>query len=134
MLIISFDFGTNNIGVAIGQKITKTASLLKIVNSKNGIPNWNEIKKILKIWKPKKAIIGFPLNMDGTEQKITKQTKKFAYQINKRFNISIEMHDERLSTVEAKNRLFKKGGYKYLQKKKIHSLSAVLILESWMNK
>lgn len=42
------------------------------------------------------------------------------------------MHDERLSTVEAKSSLFAKGGFKYLKKNKIDSLAAVFILESWM--
>ncbi len=50
--IISFDFGTQSIGIAIGQKITKTARPLTAVKAKIGKPNWSEIEKIFKEWKP----------------------------------------------------------------------------------
>lgn len=134
MLIMSFDFGIKSIGVAIGQKITKTATSLNAIKSIKNKPNWDLIKKKLMIWKPKIAIIGLPLNMDGTEQDFSIKAKIFAKQLNKKFNIKIEMHDERLSSIEAKSNLFNIGGFKHLQKDKIDSLSAVLILESWMNK
>lgn len=133
MLIISFDYGTRNIGVAIGQKITGTANtLLDTIKVINGIPNWKEIKKVLKEWKPSIAIIGLPLNMNGTEQNTSMMARKFALKLNKKYNIKIEMHDERLSTIEAKNKLFLIGGIKCINKKKVNSISASFILESWM--
>lgn len=133
MLIISFDFGTKYIGVAIGQQITNTANMLQPIKIYNGLINWHDIKKIIKKWQPIKIIIGLPLNMDGTEQEISFKARKFAQQLEKKFQISIEMHDERMSTIEAKNNLFELGGFKMLKKCKINSLSAVIILESWIN-
>lgn len=133
MLIIAFDYGTKNIGVAIGQKITGTATtVLDTIKVINGIPNWQKIKKILQEWNPYIAIIGLPLNMNGTEQKISIMARKFANKLNKKYKIKIEMHDERLTTMEAKNKLFLIGGIRYLNKKKIDSTSASFILESWM--
>jgi putative Holliday junction resolvase len=41
------------------------------------------------------------------------------------------LHDERLSTVDAKAKLFELGGYKKLSKEKVDSVSACLIYESW---
>ncbi|XRX42653.1 MAG: Holliday junction resolvase RuvX [Buchnera aphidicola (Eriosoma harunire)] len=133
MLLISFDFGTSNIGVAIGQQLTATARPLTSITAKNGKPYWNQIKKILLEWKPKIIIIGLPLNMDGTKQHITYQTEKFAKNIYTKFNITVHMHDERLSTREAKSILFYKHGFKSLKKKKIDAMSATLILESWLS-
>ncbi|XAJ77727.1 Holliday junction resolvase RuvX [Buchnera aphidicola (Ceratovacuna keduensis)] len=133
MNYISFDYGTKNIGVAIGQKITNTGNILDSIKSKNKNINWKKIEKIIKLWNPKSIIIGLPLNMDGTEQKFTKQTKNFANKVSKKFNIKVHMHDERLSTVEAKSILFKKG-FKNLTKNKINSTSALIILESWFLK
>ncbi|CAL4324284.1 Holliday junction resolvase RuvX [Buchnera aphidicola] len=133
MIILSFDFGTKNIGVAVGQKITKTASALKNITVKNGIPNWKNISSIIKYWKPKLIIIGYPLNMDGTKQKITQKVHIFAKNIQLKYNIHVELHDERLTTVESKTILYEYGGYKKLKKNNIHSLSAIIILESWLN-
>ncbi|BGI51600.1 MAG: Holliday junction resolvase RuvX [Buchnera aphidicola (Ceratovacuna japonica)] len=133
MNYISFDYGTKNIGVAVGQKITNTGNILNYIKSKNKKYIWKKIEEIIKYWKPKSIIVGLPLNMDGTEQSITKKTKKFAIEINKKFNIKVYMHDERLSTIEAKRILFEKG-FKNLTKNKINSTSALVILESWFFK
>ena len=51
-----------------------------------------------------------------------------------RFGCTVELHDERLSTVEAKAELFEQGGYKALSKGNIDSQSAVVILESWFER
>ncbi|WP_343188190.1 Holliday junction resolvase RuvX [Buchnera aphidicola (Ceratoglyphina bambusae)] len=134
MNYISFDYGTKNIGLAIGQKITNTGNMLPSIKIKNGIINWKKIKKIIKYWNPKSIVIGLPLNMNGTEQNFTVKTKNFAINIKKKFNIPVYMHDERLTTVEAKNILFRKKGKKNLTKDKINSMSALIILESWMSK
>lgn len=129
--VIAFDFGTSSIGAAIGQEITGTANPLTSFKAKEGVPDWNQIEKILREWQPDLIIVGLPLNMDGTEQPLTALARKFANRIHGRFGFQVELHDERLTTVEAKSHLFSSGGYKALNKGRIDSASAVLILESW---
>ncbi|MDC9588519.1 Holliday junction resolvase RuvX [Xenorhabdus sp. XENO-10] len=129
--IIAFDFGTRSIGAAIGQEITGTARALSSFKANEGSPNWELIEKLLKEWQPDLVIVGLPLNMDGTEQLVTAQARKFANRIHGRFGVQVELHDERLTTVEARSHLFDHGGYKALDKGKVDSASAVIILESW---
>ncbi|MDC9597634.1 Holliday junction resolvase RuvX [Xenorhabdus anantnagensis] len=129
--IIAFDFGTRSIGAAIGQEITGTARALSSFKANEGSPNWGLIEKLLKEWQPDLVIVGLPLNMDGTEQLVTAQARKFANRVHGRFGVQVELHDERLTTVEARSHLFDHGGYKALDKGKVDSASAVIILESW---
>lgn len=129
--VLAFDFGTNSIGCAVGQSITGTAQGLAAFKAQDGIPNWEEIEKIIKEWQPDQLIIGLPLNMDGSEQALTLRAKKFANRLHGRFGIPIALHDERLTTVEARSEIFERGGYKALKKGKVDSISACLILESW---
>ncbi|PHM44673.1 crossover junction endodeoxyribonuclease RuvA [Xenorhabdus mauleonii] len=129
--IIAFDFGTRSIGAAIGQEITGTARALSSFKANEGSPNWELIGKLLKEWQPDLVIVGLPLNMDGTEQLVTAQARKFANRLHGRFGVQVELHDERLSTVEARSHLFNYGGYKALDKGKVDAASAVIILESW---
>ncbi|XBC44329.1 MAG: Holliday junction resolvase RuvX [Buchnera aphidicola (Schlechtendalia peitan)] len=131
MIVLAFDFGKKNIGVAVGQNITKTAKTLSCIKIKKNVINFEIFKKLFYEWKPYVAIVGLPLNMDGTQQKITKHTKKFAKQLFEHFKIPIYLHDERLTTIEAKTTLFEKYGFKSLKKERINSMSAVIILESW---
>lgn len=129
--ILAFDFGTNSIGCAVGQSITGTAQGLPAFKAQDGIPNWDQIGKVISEWQPDLLVIGLPLNMDGTEQPLTQRAKKFANRLNGRFGIPIALHDERLTTVEARSEIFERGGYRALKKGKVDSISACLILESW---
>lgn len=49
--LIGFDFGTKSIGIAVGQEISGTATALSAVAAKDGIPNWDNVKKILDEWR-----------------------------------------------------------------------------------
>lgn len=129
--LLAFDFGTKSIGVAIGQRITGTARALTALKAQDGTPNWSAIEKLLKEWQPEAVIVGLPLNMDGTEQPLTARARNFANKIHGRFGVQITLHDERLSTVEARSGLFERGGFRALNKGSVDSASAVIILESW---
>ena len=128
---LAFDFGTRSIGVAVGQQITGTARPLNALKAQNGTPDWNLIEKLLKEWQPALVIVGLPLNMDGTEQPLTARARNFANKIHGRFGVAIKLHDERLSTVEARAGLFEHGGFRALDKGSVDSASAVAILESF---
>ena len=127
---MAFDFGTKNIGIAIGQEITKTASTFYSIHANDGLPDWVELDKIVKEWNPNLFVVGDPLNMDGTRSKIQDSSDKFSTALNKRYDISIEKTDERLSSREAKERLENiQMGIKDSRNK--HSISAQIILEDW---
>ena len=111
--LLAFDFGTKSIGVAVGQRITGTARPLPAIKAQDGTPDWNIIERLLN------------------EQPLTARARKFANRIHGRFGVEVKLHDERLSTVEARSGLFEQGGYRALNKGKVDSASAVIILESY---
>ena len=130
--VLGFDFGMKHIGVAVGQTITRTATPLTSLKATDGIPNWDEIAKLISTWGAQALIVGIPLNMDGTEQPITAAAKKFSNRLHARYKLPVHPVDERLTTVEAKQQLFEAAGYRALDKNAIDSYSAKLILESWL--
>jgi len=131
LTVLGFDYGTKSIGVAIGQSLTGSANPLLSIKAVDGIPKWEEIGMLLEEWKPDLVVVGLPLNMDGSEQDMTQRAKKFANRINGRFGVKIATQDERLTTADAKARLFEMGGYKALTKGQVDAMSAVLIIESY---
>jgi putative holliday junction resolvase len=131
--LMSFDFGLKHIGVAIGQTFTKNANPLKTLAAMEGVPrDWAELDHLIRHWRPQAFIVGIPLNMDGTHQSVTIPARDFAFLLKARYNLAIHGYDERLTTKEAKSRLFDSHGYKALKKDKVDAVSAALILEGWM--
>lgn len=130
--VLAFDFGLRSIGVAIGQSITQTAAPLMALKAQEGIPKWELIEQLVQEWKPTYFVVGWPLNMDGTSQEMTVRAEKFAKRLFGRYGIQAHLHDERLTTKEAKEFLFARGGYKNLEKSKIDSISACFIAESYL--
>jgi putative Holliday junction resolvase len=130
--VLAFDFGTKSIGVAVGQLVTGTASPLDALKAQDGIPNWDLVAQVFSEWNPDLAVVGLPVNMDGSNQQVTFSAKKFANRLNAKYKVKVETCDERLTTVEAKARLFELGGYKKLNKQKVDSVSACLIFSSWL--
>ncbi len=128
---LAFDFGTQSIGVAVGQTITATAQPLEAIKARDGIPNWEIVKDVYAQWQPQQCIVGIPYNMDGTEQEMTLRARKFANRLSNQCRCKVIMVDERLTTTDAKSRLFELGGYKKLTKGKVDSVSACVIFESW---
>jgi putative Holliday junction resolvase len=130
-ILIGFDFGMKRIGVAIGQTITQTARPLDTIQAKEGQPNWQAIEKLIQKWLPGALVVGIPLNMDGTDQHISHHARQFADSLRERFKLPVYEMDERLTTKDAKERLFAEGGYKALQDGQVDRVAAQLILQNW---
>ena len=126
--VLGFDFGLKFIGLAVGQTITKTAGGLTTIKARNGKPEWTEITAIIQEYNPAAIIVGLPLNMDETESDMSAKARKFAKELERRFEANVQMMDERLSSWTANEikRDAVRGG-------EIHEKSACLILESWFN-
>ena len=129
---IGFDFGYKRIGVAVGQKLTGSASPLSTLDAKLGIPNWDVIQKLLNQWRPLALVVGLPTCIDDSEQYTTAASRGFARQLRKRFALPVHFVDERLSTVEARAHLFAEGGYRKIKNSEIDSIAACVILEQWL--
>lgn len=126
---MGFDFGTQSIGVAVGQEVTCTATALKPLTAKNGKPNWDDLTQIVMEWQPGQFVVGMPFNMDGSDSELCISATRFGRRLEGRFGVSWIGVDERLSSFEVKSSL-KESGIK--MKGPIDSLAAKLILESWL--
>ena len=129
--VLVFDYGLNNIGVAYGQSITGDGRELPPLSAKDGIPNWEQIQQLIDEWKPTKLVVGLPLNMDDSESELSTRARKFGRRLKGRFNIDVDLMDERLSSFDAKQEAKERGHKGNYHKKPIDSIAARLILESW---
>jgi putative Holliday junction resolvase len=126
---LGFDFGLKRIGVAVGQDLTRSATGLVTLTAVKDKPDWNAIAALIGEWHPQALVVGLPLNMDGTENELTKRARRFSNQLRERFRLPVHLMDERLSTIEAE-RLIAQAGSKH--DRDSDKLAAQLILRSWI--
>ena len=124
MQILAIDFGLKKVGLAIGNTLTKTSKPISTIFYKSKQELFNLLEKHVIEWKPEFIIIGNPLNMDQTESEMSKLADKFSTQFSKKFNLAVELVDERLSSFEAKE---------FAKDDNLDAMAAKLILDSWMN-
>ncbi|SRR5690625_575522 len=129
-VILAFDFGTRQIGLASGQTITATATPLTQLPARDGIPDWERVEDLVREWQPALILVGLPLNMDGSESALCVRARKFARRLHGRTGKPVLMVDERLSTREAKT-LDSRRGQSY-RERPVDAIAASLILESWL--
>lgn len=131
-LWLGFDWGLGWIGVASGQTATYTASKLKPIRARDGIPNWQDIEALVSEWKPAGFVVGIPYNMDGSESQMTVRAHKFRKRLHGRFGIPAEPVDERLTTREAMQHL-EGMSMRKAKAADVDSIAAQIILQSWLD-
>lgn len=132
-LLLGFDYGSKQIGVAVGQAITGQARELCTLKAQNGVPDWARVEALLKEWQPDALVVGLPLNMDGTRSEMSERAGKFARKLHGRFNLPVHTHDERLTTFEAKGERMARGGQKgSYRDNPVDAIAARLLLEGWL--
>lgn len=129
--IMAFDFGTQKMGMAVGQSLIESANPLPLFPMKDGIPNWDELLKIVKSHQPGLFLVGLPLNMDDSESELSTRARKFARRLRHQTNIQTLMVDERLTTREARDELDHYQAQGRGKKLSADSIAAALLIESW---
>lgn len=127
--MLAFDFGTQKIGVAVGQSLTQTANPLQEIKAQDGKPNWDEVTQLLEEWQPDAFVVGVPINMDGSEFELTQRARKFGQRLHGRYGKPCFEMDERLSSFDARDQVRKNKEKRTL----VDSVAASLILQSWFS-
>jgi len=126
LFVLSFDFGTRYIGVAVGEMLTfKIFPVYSILTFKMHI-RYFEVFSILNNWKPKYIIIGYPINEIYDNSKLLDIIDLFAFKIRCFYNENVIFVDENLSSWKARRILNKNKDFLT-----INSLSATILIQQW---
>ena len=130
---LAFDFGAKFTGVAVGESRLRMAHPLGLITAEGKAARMDEIAALVAEWNPGYLVVGLPLSMDGGEHEMTRRCRRFARQLEARFNLPVRLVDERLSSASAEEALRSagKGGRKH--KLYAHQVSAQIILQSYFD-
>ena len=68
--VLGFDVGMRRIGVAVGNAMTGGARAVAVVDVRDAGPEWAQVERLLREWRPDGLIVGDPLTLDGGDQPI----------------------------------------------------------------
>ena len=129
-------YGDSRVGLAITDELEITAQGLETIHH-NGNDKLilKRLDEILSQYSIDTFVIGMPINMDGSKTERVEVTTKFIHKLKCKFpKISIETIDERLTTVAAHKTMNYLNIDKNKKKQLVDTISAVYILETYMNK
>lgn len=130
---LGFDVGARRIGIAVGNRISASASALTVIDARD--PD-AQIDALVARWRPDALVIGLPLALDGEEQPASKSARRFAAQLGKRHALPVYLIDERYSSVEAGRRFAQQralGGARRKHAASLDAIAATVILENWLS-
>ena len=133
---LGIDYGDSRVGVAITDELGITVQGLETIHHNgNDKVVLRRLEEIIEQYKIDTIVIGLPLNMNGTKSERVKVTEEFIHKLKCKFNkVKIETVDERLTTVAAHKTMNYLNINKHEKKNIVDTLSAVYILETYMNK
>jgi putative Holliday junction resolvase len=133
---LGFDYGEKKTGVAIGQRITGTASPLETLRSSHPDAMWSAISRLVETWQPAGFVVGVPYPIVETVEKnpMIERILKFCRSLEGRYQRPVHVMDEALSTRESQSLFYDRRPRKSVQFTDVKDeLAAQLILQTWLN-
>ncbi len=136
MKYLGLDLGTRTLGLSISDLTHTIATTYKTIRYEEDDYEYliKELKNIIEQEQIEKLVLGLPKNMNNTIGESAERCLNFKKLIEERLNIEVEMQDERLTTVEATNYMLEANISRKKRKKKIDSLAANIILQSYLDR
>lgn len=136
MRILGFDLGTRTLGISISDETETISSVYDTLRFEESdydsiIP---KIKEIVNKENVSKIVLGLPKNMNNSIGDRALTTLEFKKKLEENMNVEVIMQDERLTTVEATNYMLKTDISRKKRKKKIDTLSANIILQTYLDR
>lgn len=130
---LGFDYGERHTGVAVGSTFSGMAQPLAVLAAKGANPDWDAIDRLVAEWRPDGLVVGLPLNMDGSANRVTRAARAFGESLRARYNLPVHMADERLSSRAATDTLLEARVPLKRHKHHIDKLAAQTILQAFLN-
>ncbi len=134
MKVLAVDFGSRRVGLAVGDTVTRVASPLALVESSRQQEVLAEILRRVAEYGVERIVVGYPLNMDGSQGPACAAVDRFVGFLRKRVAVPVSRVDERLSSFAAEEMGRKIEGDFRKRRKFLDSVAAQVILERFFEK
>lgn len=132
--ILAIDPGTKRCGVAICDEMRVTTRPLAVIGRTSWKKLLSNIKLIVAEYDAKALVIGLPLESDGTESIMSAEARRMARNFSLSLYIPVYLQDERVTSYEAKSRLWEQGKTLDETRGLVDSEAAAIILSDFLDR
>ncbi|NVJ07909.1 Holliday junction resolvase RuvX [Myxococcus sp. AM001] len=133
MRTMGLDLGTKTIGVAVSDGLGLTAQGVTTVRRTSLKADLAALATVVSEHEVTHVVLGLPLNMDGSEGPRAEASRKFADTLTQSLGVTVELWDERLSTVAATRTLLEADVSRARRREVIDQVAAQFILQGWLD-
>jgi putative Holliday junction resolvase len=126
------DLGERRIGVAVSDLLGVTAQGVTVIESTEESQDLDRIKDLMKQYNVIKLVVGYPLNLDGTEGNKAKAVREQFERIAAEVACEAVLWDERFSTKEAERALDMDNVHWKKKKQVVDMMAAQIILQGYL--
>lgn len=127
--LMGLDLGTKTIGLAVSDSALSIASPIGTVQRKGFETDMRALQEAMNGRDIAGLILGYPVNMDGTEGPRAKATLDFAERLTGEIDLPIALWDERLSTRAVERAMIEADMSRKKRSKKVDAAAAAFILQ-----
>lgn len=129
----AIDLGSTRVGLAVADELGWLAHPRPFLDGRNRKGLLLELRKLAVAEKIGHFLVGLPRNLDGSEGPGARRARQFGKELAEKTGCTVEMVDERLSTVQAQARLHETGLDVRRSRSRIDSAAAAILLQSWLD-
>jgi putative Holliday junction resolvase len=133
MRAFGLDVGTRTVGVALSDALGITAQALTTLRRSGLRSDLKALKQLAVTHEVRSAVVGLPLNMDGSEGPSAARSRAFGDALAKALDVPVHYWDERLSTVAAHRALRESDLSGERRRELVDQVAAALILQGWLD-
>ncbi len=130
--ILAIDYGRSRIGIAVSDPLGITAQSQPTLSIKGKKDALEKLAEIIDKFTPFRIVLGLPLNQIGEMGDMAKEVREFGDLINGKFSVPVDYFDERFTSRQAKQTMRELGEKPSKNKGRVDSLSAVFILQGYL--
>ncbi|HEY6006045.1 MAG TPA: Holliday junction resolvase RuvX [Anaeromyxobacter sp.] len=134
MRYLGVDLGRARIGLALADDVLRQARPFRVVQRRDESKDLAAIAEVAREYEVGRAVVGLPLNMDGSEGPAARLSRQFAPKLAAALGVPVELFDERLSTFEAETRLRDRGISAKDARARVDAEAAAVILQGWLDR
>lgn len=134
MKALGMDLGTKTLGLAVSDKLGIISNPYKTLRYNDIDELVADVLSLIDELHIEVLVLGYPKNMNNTLGEAIERTNIFKEKLEKATGMSINLIDERLSTVEAEKYLIGADMSRKNRKEVIDSVAASIILDTYLKR